>query len=286
MIEMMPTKIEWVVKYGYEEAGMLWWIVHWVEQNKANEINFYDGKTWTYNSKKAWAELFFWWSEKQIRRLLDNLIERGAIITGCYNKQPFDRTLWYALSDIFEADRSAQTGQCDQPKRANVISPNGPTNTIKENHKEEKKEIDVILFDAAKSDAEKHCEPNKQHFASPEVVQVFDHWNNVSPLKHRKINDAMEKAISIRLKENSIDDLKACISNYASVVTNAASWYTYQSSLDDFFRVGKLKPAPCMKFFPERFVLQNFLDKKKRHQVPAGGSRIIKDDSTPRSRII
>jgi len=165
------------------------------------------------------------------------------------------------------------------------LPPKDPNTNIQENNNQEKKEMGNILFDAAKTNAEECCEPNKQHFASPEVVQVFDHWNNTSPLKHRKINDAMEKAISIRLKENSLDDLKTCISNYASVVTNTASWYTYQSSLDDFFRVGKLKPAPCMKFFPERFVLQNFLDKKKQNSLPVNGSRIIPNPE-PVSRIV
>ena len=170
--------------------------------------------------------------------------------------------------------------QIDQPKRANLISPNGPTNTIKENHKEEKKEISIPVVGVADSNA-----PVTPHNVTPEE-RIFEHWNKNSPIKHRKLTEAMAESIKRRLSECSEPDMLTCISNYASVVTNAASWYTYQSSLDDFFRVGKLKPAPCMKFFPERFVLQNFLDKKKSQQIPSGGSRIIKDDSTPRSRII
>jgi hypothetical protein len=171
MIESMIVKTEWVSKYGFEESALLWWIVHWIKKNEADEINFHDGKTWTYNSKKAWSELFPFWTEKQIRRLLDNLIERGAIITGCYNKQAFDKTLWYSFSDSFWAYRSAQTGQCDQPKRANVISPNGPTNTIKENHKEVKEtKTQKPLWKTDFSEYKKIVEEAKQKIInSPEV---------------------------------------------------------------------------------------------------------------------
>lgn len=195
MIEVMITKTEWIKKYGYEESGLLWWIVHWITQNKANESNFHDGRVWTYNSKKAWSEMFPWWTEKQIRRLLDNLISRGAIITGCYNKQPFDKTLWYALSDEFQADRSAQTGQCDQPKWANVISPNGPTNTSINTNKEyhnkntntesdnpsppKKPKPEVPVWKTSFEEYMKLVEKAKQDIlADPDLMQrrIFKYW--------------------------------------------------------------------------------------------------------------
>lgn len=101
MIESTVVKTEWAVQYGVEEALLLWWIVHWVGQNEANEINFFDGRYWTYNSKRALSKLFPFWTERQIARVLDNLEEKGAIITGNYNQNPYDRTKWFSISDSF-----------------------------------------------------------------------------------------------------------------------------------------------------------------------------------------
>ena len=50
--------IEVAKKYGITEAILLNNINFWIEKNKANEINFYDGYYWTFNSKKAFSELF------------------------------------------------------------------------------------------------------------------------------------------------------------------------------------------------------------------------------------
>lgn len=99
MIETMIVKMEWAKKYGFEEAALLWWIVSWVVSNKANSKNEFDGRTWTYNTAEALSKLFTVWSPKQIRRIAESLISQKIILTGNYNKSPYDRTLWYALVD-------------------------------------------------------------------------------------------------------------------------------------------------------------------------------------------
>lgn len=91
--------VNFAKKYGLEEAILLQNIIFWIAKNKVNGKHHYDGRTWTYNSIKAFTELFPFWSERQIRRILKSLIQQGALITGNYNKLPFDRTLWYALKD-------------------------------------------------------------------------------------------------------------------------------------------------------------------------------------------
>ena len=45
--------IEIAEKYGVSEAILLQHLWFWIEKNKANEVNFYDGTYWTYNSIKA-----------------------------------------------------------------------------------------------------------------------------------------------------------------------------------------------------------------------------------------
>lgn len=92
--------IELAKEYGILEAILLKNIWFWIEKNRANEKNFYDGTYWTYNSTRAFNELFPYVSEKSIKRALRGLKEKGIIKTGNYNKSSYDRTLWYAFTDL------------------------------------------------------------------------------------------------------------------------------------------------------------------------------------------
>jgi hypothetical protein len=96
-----------------------------------------------------------------------------------------------------------------------------------------------------------------------QYMLVFDHWNSKDQLIHHKnASKGMIKNISDRLKEFQISDLNSCIDNYALILSDTVKyWYTYKHALDEFFRSGERKPAPYMKFLPERFVEENFLIK-------------------------
>lgn len=91
-----------------EEVGVVPAILYenikfWVEKNKANQKHFHDGFYWTYNSIRAFKELFPYLTEDQIRRSLQKLIEMGYIKTGNYNETAYDRTSWYAVVEIQES---------------------------------------------------------------------------------------------------------------------------------------------------------------------------------------
>lgn len=85
-------------EYGILEAILLNNIWFWIEKNKANNTNYYDGNYWTYNSTRAFNELFPYASQRQIQNALKKLIEQGILQTGNYNKIAYDRTLWYAFT--------------------------------------------------------------------------------------------------------------------------------------------------------------------------------------------
>ena len=114
-------------KYGIEEAIILWNIGFWCANNLANRRNIHDGRVWTYNTHKAFLELAPYLCpenpsirnasypdedskvkalEKEnkrrcqkVRRILKSLEEQGAIVSGNYNKNKYDQTLWYSLKD-------------------------------------------------------------------------------------------------------------------------------------------------------------------------------------------
>lgn len=88
------------VKYGVTEAVLLNHMLYWIEKNEANGTNFHDGSYWTYNSTKAFAEIFPYFSARQISIALKHLRDEGIIKTGNYNKEPWDRTLWYAFTEF------------------------------------------------------------------------------------------------------------------------------------------------------------------------------------------
>ncbi len=87
------------VAYGLTEAIILNHMQFWIEQNEANNINFYDGSYWTFNSAKAYAEIFPYFSQRQIQCALKHLRDEGILKTGNYNKLAYDRTLWYAFTE-------------------------------------------------------------------------------------------------------------------------------------------------------------------------------------------
>lgn len=90
--------VEIAKEYGVNAAILLQNLGYWIMRNKANETNYYDGRYWTFNSRKAYRELFPYMSERQIDTAFKKLIDDGLVVTGNYNKLKYDRTLWYALT--------------------------------------------------------------------------------------------------------------------------------------------------------------------------------------------
>lgn len=90
--------VELAKKYGCEEAIIIQSLSFWIEKNKANKKHEHDGRFWTYNSVRAWQELFPYWTENQVRRVLKSLVDQGVVVVGNFNKAGYDRTTWYSLN--------------------------------------------------------------------------------------------------------------------------------------------------------------------------------------------
>ena len=90
--------VEVATKYGVHAAVLLENIGFWIAKNEANGVNYHDGYYWTYNSRKAFSELFPYMTKRQVDTAMQKLIDGGLIITGNYNALAYDRTLWYALT--------------------------------------------------------------------------------------------------------------------------------------------------------------------------------------------
>lgn len=181
-------------EYGIEEAILLKNINYWIEKNEANGKNFYDGYYWTYNSIKAFKELFPYMSEKKIRNTLNKLIENGLIITGCYNSDVRDRTLWYAITE--KGKSILPKSNLHFPKTANdnnIVYNTNNSNTninntnINTNNKEYIKEKDerhkygeygrILLTDA---EYQKMCEEYDKEFVDDAINKLDEYVESIN----------------------------------------------------------------------------------------------------------
>lgn len=126
MIHSFSTEV-WK-RCGPYAAAIFYNIGYWCWHNRTNGLSFQEGKYWTYNSMKAFAEQFDYMSEKQIKTGIQSLRDEGLIETGRFNKSPYDRTLWYTISEKgkeFDQWSSAenQNGLAQEGKSIGPIGP-------------------------------------------------------------------------------------------------------------------------------------------------------------------
>lgn len=200
---------------GVDGAIMLENIHYWVNLNKANDRNFYDGEYWTYNSKKAFAELFPFWSEKQVRRILDNLIKDGYLKTGNYNKSAYDRTLWYTLTE----------------KAWNLwnfnIGPNGLINQTKQANQN-----DQIVQPIPNNNTDKKTNNN---ISTQQLEQIEKLW---ALYPNKKGKSRAIKDIKKHMKNYTYEQLENAVKAYAAEVANRDKQYIKHGST--FFKDGIL----------------------------------------------
>lgn len=170
--------------YGINAAVILQNIFHWVRKNEANGQNFYDGHYWTYNSTKAFSELFPYLSQKQIETALKKLRDEGIIITGNYNAVKYDRTLWYAITE----------------KGKSILLVGEMEKTCKENgNPAEGAPIPDKKTDCKTKDKKPYSE-------------IISYLNEKAGTNYRPGSKATQDHINARLKEGfSVDDFKTVI---------------------------------------------------------------------------
>lgn len=97
MTHLFNTDI--AMEYGLEEAILLENLYFWVQKNKANNKNCFEGKFWTYNSVKAFNDLFCYITPSKIVRALKKLEDEGLVESGCFNENKYDHTKWYTVTE-------------------------------------------------------------------------------------------------------------------------------------------------------------------------------------------
>lgn len=104
--------VDLAVEYGPDGATLIHHFQHWISYNKKQKKNFFEGRWWSYQTIKDIADWFPYWTEEEIRGILDRLTKgknrrsdkktgefEPVLMKGNFNKSKFDRTVWYAFVD-------------------------------------------------------------------------------------------------------------------------------------------------------------------------------------------
>lgn len=86
-------------EHGVVAAVLIQNLRFWIVHNRANRTHEFNGRTWTFNSAKAFVELFPYLSEDQIQRQMKKLADTGVLLRRADPEEPWNRTTWYAFVD-------------------------------------------------------------------------------------------------------------------------------------------------------------------------------------------
>ena len=203
--------VDIAAEYGVKEAILIQFFYFWHTVNEANGNNFRDGRYWSYNSVKAFEKLFPYMTKDQIRRTLERLVDKGLIIKGTFNTNTYDRTSWYALSDL--ALSKVQKCQMDLAKMPNGFAENAKCNTYS---------INTIVSNNTdnKTTNEKQDNDSIKDTIRPtlNVEHIISEWNSLEKLGIKpvmKLGDGTKRKQSLmaRLKSYTEDDFMKAIDN-------------------------------------------------------------------------
>ena len=200
MIHTFDTDV--AKEYGVNCAIILQNLYYWVEKNRANERHFYDGRYWTYNSVKAFEELFPYLSGKQIRSALNKLVDEGIIVDGYYNDSAYDRTKWYAITE--KGMCFFQKRQMDLPSEANGNPEKGKCINIYNNN---------ISSETDNKPNNNLIDSNESICQTTDVVrQAVAEWNTlaaygIEPVKRIAPSSKRYKMMNARISEYGIDEV-------------------------------------------------------------------------------
>lgn len=191
MFHMFDTEI--ATRYGVNAAVLFQNIAFWCNHSRANGTNYHDGLYWTYNSVKAFQELFPYLGKSQISSALQKLLDEGLIVKGNYNKVAYDRTAWYAVTELGDT-------MFRKPINANTENQRFDLSKIGNGNSENREPIPYINPD------KKQDINTKRKRAESVILSGFNDFWAVYPKK-----DAKQAAERAWLKLKPDDDLKQAI---------------------------------------------------------------------------
>ena len=96
-------EVKIAMKVGVREAIVFNHIGYWVLRNgyRKSKAHFRDGRYWTYLSYHDLSETFPFWTERQLRTIIESLVNSGLIIKGGYGRKLYYRANWYTVPEKY-----------------------------------------------------------------------------------------------------------------------------------------------------------------------------------------
>lgn len=110
---------------GLIESIILQKIYYWIQINKNEGRNYYDGKYWTYNSIRTWHEKEFnYVSIATVKRAFNKLESLGFLLVANYNKDSRDKTKWYSVNEEKLSELYREVDSKTKKKQKEVLEKN------------------------------------------------------------------------------------------------------------------------------------------------------------------
>jgi DNA-binding PadR family transcriptional regulator len=167
--------------HGVNEAIFLNNLAFWIRTNWAKNKNFHDGRTWSYNSYAGFIKYFPFWTEKQIRTIVNSCEKQGLLCSSNYNTAKYDRTKWYSLTDkglkLFP-DLICPNGQMEETDQAVPSAQMGrPIPDINTNIKQDNN----ICVNEETETTPDHCNAKASRNLLAEKLKPYtDTWNELA----------------------------------------------------------------------------------------------------------
>lgn len=199
---------------GTNAALILENISYWCEHNAANNANLHDGHYWTYNSTKAFGELFPYMTVNVIRTALKKLKDNGLILTGNFNKSAYDRTTWYTLTEKAEAMLDVNVHSDEPDQEETTTEDPTPSHAHAQDPWSDTTNVNTEQFQLPIAEPKPHPQPKKTRKAKsfdaiidaytndPETKDLLGAW-----LQNRK---AKRAAMTDRAIQGCINKLDQC----------------------------------------------------------------------------
>jgi len=98
MSEQHHFNVSLAKDYDVSIAIFLTNLAFWTKQNLANKRNIKGGFCWSYNTLEAFADLFPYWTEKNISYITAKAEKEGLLVRARLAKKKSDRMWFYALT--------------------------------------------------------------------------------------------------------------------------------------------------------------------------------------------
>lgn len=193
---------------GLNAAVLLENIAHWCEHNAANNTNLHDGHYWTYNSTKAFKELFPYMTVSTLRTAIKKLKDNELILTGNYNKSAYDRTMWYTLTEKAETLLGVNVHSDEPNQEETAHETPAPTTATTQDPWGDTASATTNQFQLQISEPQAPAQPKEPDPAE----EVVEHLNQRAGTHYKATTANTRKLIKARLKEGfTIDDMKLVI---------------------------------------------------------------------------